>query len=285
VAGGCGCLRGVNVLASLLAMLLLVPVGAGPAARADPEPAPVVLRVGTFNVDRDRGFATWRRTIVRFRQHVDVAGLQEVNTAEKRRFLAAGDRWGYYARTPGADDNPVIWDRRDFRRTGAGSVRIAGRLGSSAASYATLVRLVHRGSGQRYAVLNVHLTWGHRPGPSLRRSAQLAGLARAARREEAAGRRVLVVGDFNVDYRHERRDRRAGYPTRSLRPVGLVSAWRSGRLRPGGGSSTLGAGYIDQVWAQARASDVRAIRTLSGGQHHPVVARYVVPTGGQHAAG
>ncbi|WP_028644736.1 endonuclease/exonuclease/phosphatase family protein [Nocardioides sp. URHA0020] len=277
----------VDFLASLLTTLLLVvPTGAAPASHAEPERAvPAVIRVGTFNVDRGTGYAAWRRSVRSFRRHVDVAGLQEVNTARKRHFLADGDRWGYYARTPGPDVNPVIWDRRDFRRTGAGAVRLAGRHGSFAPAYATLVRLVHRRTGQRYAVLDVHLAWGHDAVPRRARRAQLVGLARAARREEAAGRHVLVVGDFNVNHRADRRDGRAGSPTRRLRAAGLVSAWDSGRLRAGGGSSTLGAGYIDQVWAQARAREVRTVRRLSGGQHHPVIARYAVPAGDRPAPG
>ena len=272
----------VNLLASLVAMFLLVaPIGEVPAAHPDRDRAPAGIRVGTFNVDRDRGYDAWRRTVVAFRGHVDVAGLQEVDTARKRHFLSAGGRWGAYARTPGRDDNPVVWDRHVFRRTGAGAVRIDGRRGSS---YATLVRLVHRRTGTPYAVLNVHLAWGHGPAQRLHRREQLAGLARAAGREEAAGRVVLVVGDFNVNHRNEQRDGRSGSPSRRLRPAGLVSAWESERLRPDGGSSTRGAGYIDQVWAPARARGVRVLRGLSGGQHHPVVARYVVPTGGQHPA-
>lgn len=267
------------VLASLVAGACLAATLVAPAPSAADE-APVV-RAGSFNLDRDRDFDRWRGAVVRFRRQVDVAGLQEVSTRAKRRYLAAPDRWGYFGATPGPDENPVIWDRRDFRATGTRSARIAR------GAFATVVRLRHRGTGAPYAVLNVHLVWGSGPAAHRARVAQLRGLARVARHERAAGARVLVVGDFNVDHRVDRRQRRPGLPVRRLGSVGLISAWESAvPLRRGEGSSTLGAGFIDNVWAAASARSMRALRRLSGGQHHPVVATYAVgePTRRQHPA-
>ncbi|WP_028644737.1 endonuclease/exonuclease/phosphatase family protein [Nocardioides sp. URHA0020] len=253
------------------------------------------LRVGSFNIDRGRSLATWRRTVREFRSHVDVAGLQEVTSADKRRFLADSAGWGVYARSPGRDENPVIWDRSELRLVGARSARIAHRHGGLPASYATVVRLVHRASGRQYAVLNVHLAWGGvahgrrvpgRPGRYHYYVAQVRGLARAVEREQRRqGVTVLVVGDFNVDHRDDRRIRARNLPMARLHDVGLRSAWDIRRRLPRGGTSTVGAGYIDNIWSDERARRVRTVGRLSGGQHHPVIARYVVPTGGQHAAG
>jgi endonuclease/exonuclease/phosphatase family protein len=249
----------VAAVLCLLAALTALPA----PARAD---SPDRLRVGTFNIDRDRGFGAWRAAIVAFRRGVDVAGLQEVSGPAKRAFLSDG-RWGAYGR----GEDPVVWDRRDFRATHGRRVRIA------ASSYATVVRLRHRASGTPYAVLNVHLVWGRSPGVHRLRVAQLRGLARAAAREQAAGSRVLVVGDFNVDHAVDRRQRRPGLPVHRLGRLGLVSAWSArDRLPRHRGSSTLGAGYIDQVWSATPALRVRAWQHVSGGQHHPVVAAYDV---------
>lgn len=249
------------VAVACLLVALLVPA---PAAAEGPDP----LRVGTFNLDRDRGLDAWRRAVVAFRRGVDVAGLQEVGSPAKHRFLS-DDRWGAYGR----GEDPVVWDRRDFRADGGRRVRIAP------ASYATVVRLRHRASGAPYAVLNVHLVWGHTSAVQRLRLAQVRGLARAAAAERARGARVLVVGDFNIDHAVDRRQRRPGLPVRRLGAVGLVPAWDArDRLPRADGSSTLGAGYIDHVWSTTPALGVRAWQHVSGGQHHPVVATYRPPT-------
>lgn len=258
------------VALALLLLALLAP--AAPAVADRPEP----VRVGTFNIDRDRGFAAWRRAVTIFRRGVDVAGLQEVSSSAKRAFLSS-DRWGAYGR----GEDPVIWDRRDFRVSDGRRVRIA------AASHATVVRLSHRATGAPYAVLNVHLVWGHTPSARRLRHEQLRGLARVAAAERSAGARVLVVGDFNVDHAVDRRQRRPGLPVHRLGAIGLISAWDTrDRLPRAQGSSTLGAGYIDNVWSTARALRARAWQHVSGGQHHPVVATYAAPrpTGRQHPA-
>ena len=263
------------LVAALLASTLGGPDPAAaraPAPASAPSAAAPQLRVGTFNLDRDRAFPAWRRAVVTFRREVDVAGFQEVSSRAKRRFLAAGARWGYYGSTPGPDENPVVWDRRDLRGIGARAVRIAP------SSYATLVRLRHRATGERYAVLNVHLVWGTSAAVDRLRLAQVRGLARAAERQRAAGYRVLALGDFNIDHRADRRTRRPGLPARALGAVGLVSAWESGLPLRGTGSSTLGAGFVDNVWSTRRARSVRALQRVSGGQHHPVIARYALPT-------
>lgn len=255
-----------------VACLLVALLGPAPAAADDPDP----LRVGTFNIDRDRGLDAWRRAVVAFRRGVDVAGLQEVTGPVKRGFLS-DRRWGAY----GGGEDPVMWDRRDFRVTGGRSVRIAP------ASYATVVRLRHRATRAPYAVLNVHLVWGTTQAVRRLRLAQVRGLASTAAAERATGARVLVVGDFNIDHAVDRRLRRPGMPARRLGTVGLVPAWDvRDRLPRAAGSSTLGAGYIDQVWSSAPALRVRAWQHVSGGQHHPVVAAYAVrrPTARQHPA-
>lgn len=289
------------MIAGLVRALVVAVVAVGasaPPVTAAP-PSDQQLRVGSFNIDRDRGLVAWRRAVREFRAEVDVAGLQEVSSADRRRFLV-DTRWAAYGATPGPDENPVIWDRRDFRRLSAGAVRIAGRQGSLPASYATVVRLVHRATGQRYAVLNVHLLWGgvrdgrKVPGQHARYRyyvSQVRGLARAVEREQGrAGTRVLVVGDFNVDHQDDRRIRHPGLPTARLGAVGLVSAWDSrDRLPASGGTSTMRAGYIDNVWAAAPARSVRSLRDVTGGQHRPVVATYAVarprPTAPQRPPG
>ncbi|GAA4741019.1 hypothetical protein GCM10023350_26960 [Nocardioides endophyticus] len=274
----------MTALARLVALVLVVAggvcVSGAPASAADDQ-----VRVGSFNIDRDRGLQSWRGAVRKLRREVDVAGLQEVSSAAKRRFLASGD-WGSYGRTPGRDENPVIWDRAEFSKVGGRAARIADRQGRLPASYATVVRLEHRESGQRYAVLNVHLIWGavedgrKVPGHRARYRyyvAQVRGLARAVADEQLkGGAEVLVVGDFNGDHAADRVARHDDLPAVRLGAHGLVSAWDSrADLPEGGGSSTVGAGYIDNVWSRQQAASVRALR-LSGGQHHPVVATYEV---------
>ncbi|MFC6344059.1 hypothetical protein ACFP8W_18915, partial [Nocardioides hankookensis] len=228
---------------------------------------------------------------------VDVAGMQEVTSVAKRRYLLRG-RWEAYGTTPGPDENPVIWDGTVFRKVGAQAVRIAGKQGRLPAAYATVVRLVHRASGERYSVLNVHLVYGAVangrpvPGQAARYRyyvAEVRGLARVVALEQRrAGTRVLVVGDFNDDHVGDREVRNANLPVVRLGARGLVSAWDSVEDLPeDGGTSTVGAGYIDNVWSEQDALSVRTL-AVSGGQHHPVIATYDVapdPTAVQRPAG
>ena len=99
--------------------------------------------------------------------------------------------------------------------------------------------------------------------------------------QEAAriGTHVLVVGDFNTDHHWDRVARNRALPVARLGGRGLVSAWDvRDRLPARGGTSTVGAGYIDNVWAEQDALSVRTL-AMSGGQHHPVVATYDVAAG------
>ncbi|KQW48656.1 hypothetical protein ASC77_07915 [Nocardioides sp. Root1257] len=269
-------------LAAALALLVVAGLPAAPAAARADDP----LRVGSFNIDKGQPLAPWKRKVHALRAEVDVAGLQEVSTAAKRRFLVASPGWGVFGATPGPDQNPVIWDGTVFRRAGAQAVRIAGKQGRFPAAYATVVRLVHRTTGQRYSVLNVHLVYGavadgrRIPGQAARYRyyvAEVRGLARAVAREQRrTGTTVLVVGDFNDDHVGDREVRNADLPVVRLGARDLVSAWDSADvLREDGGTSTVGAGYIDNVWAEREALSVRAL-AMSGGQHHPVVATYDV---------
>lgn len=285
-------MRRISVLVSLL--LLVVGLPAAPAVAGTDGS----LRVGTFNIDKGQRLAPWTRKVRALRAEVDVAGLQEVSTAAKRRFLAADPEWGVVGATPGPDENPVIWDEDVFDLAGSRAALIAPAQGGRPASYATVVRLVHRATGEHYSVLSVHLVFGVvvrgrpvRDDPRRYRYYvdQVRGLTRAVAQEAArTGTHVLVVGDFNTDHHWDRVVRNRALPAARLGGRGLVSAWDvRDRLPTRGGTSTVGGGYIDNVWADRDALSVRTL-AVSGGQHHPVVATYDVtagPTGGQRPAG
>lgn len=266
------------MLTGAVALGTLVVPAAATAAPSDQ------VRVGSFNIDRPRAFDRWRGAVRALQREVDVAGLQEVSTDAKRRFLTR-QGWNAHGTTPGPDENPVIWRREEFRREGARAARLVGPQEGLPASYATVVRLEQRSTGQAWSVLNVHLVWdavqdGRKvPGRHVRYRyyvAQVRGLVRAVEREQRRdATRVLVVGDFNNDHADDRRLLRPGLAAKELGDVGLVSAWDvRDELAPGGGTSTLGAGYIDNVWSGGPATRVRTLLGVTGGQHHPVVAAY-----------
>jgi endonuclease/exonuclease/phosphatase family metal-dependent hydrolase len=270
-----------------------VPAQAAPSAEPRAQGG---VTVGTFNINASQRFGVWRNAIREFRTHVQVAGLQEVNSDQKRHFLRSS-RWGAFWPAK-LGQNPVIWDRQAFEMLAARGAKLAkGRyVGNEKpgadpyrkASWATVVRLRHVRSGRTISVVNTHLVAGgvnggrRIPGnPRLYNLYvdQMAGLARTVRTERSwAGGRVFVVGDFNVNYPADKKRRHANLPYALLTGAGLVSAWEARReIEPGHGSGTRGGAYLDGVWSSRGARRVSVMRSINVSDHFPVIATYAPP--------
>jgi endonuclease/exonuclease/phosphatase family metal-dependent hydrolase len=269
-----------------------------PAVPATASPSPVPprrgdssLSVGTFNINASQRFKVWRKAVYAFRTHVSVAGLQEVNSDDKRAALR-GSGWGAFWPSQ-LGQNPVIWDQDRFELVAARGAKIAkGRyVGHEQgdpyrkASWATVVRLREPATRQLVSVVNVHLVPGAvQNGDRIRGHRrlyrlyvdQVRGLDTVIRTEKAwATGPVLVTGDFNDNYLADKRHHRAKLAYSRLHRAGLVSAWEArDELKPGHGSGTRGGSYLDNVWSEHAARRVAVLRDIRVSDHYPVVATY-----------
>lgn len=286
-------MTGIRRLVAVGSLLGLVLTGQALPASAGTTPSPV--DVGTFNINADMPFKRWKRKVRTFLPHVDVAGLQEVNSREKTSFLEGLGAWGSF-RPAKLQQNPVLWRRDVFERRAARGVKIAmarhvghekpGTPSWRKASWATVVRLEHRETGLTVSIVNVHLVAGAtqdgRPYPDRPRLVdlyrdQVRGMNRVVKVEKGwAEGRVWVIGDFNVNYPADKRWQVRGFPYVRLHDGrGLRSAWEAREeIVPGRGSGSRGGSYIDNIWAKAGARKVDVLRGIKGSDHYPVVARY-----------
>jgi endonuclease/exonuclease/phosphatase family metal-dependent hydrolase len=216
------------ILALTAAALTSAPTAtAAPTTGAGDRPAAIAarvgeppLRIGTYNIRAGVSLGDFKTAVTAFKQTVapDVAGLQEIGSNERNKFLVADTDWGYY-RPPQLQQNPVIWRRDLFDFVGARGFMIAkardlnGEHSGDEAkgdSYATVVRLVQRASGEQISFINVHLVRGAvkggRPAPGKPNlfklfTDQVSGTVAAIKAERAISDRVYVLGDFNVGYK------------------------------------------------------------------------------------
>lgn len=293
------------LLLSLAAALTVVPfstatataTAAAAAGDADPAPEPIELRVGTFNIRSGVSLSGFLSAADAFKPQVDVAGLQEIGANAKNKRLIADRDWGYY-RPPALQQNPVIWRRDLFDFDSARGFLLAkamnignehgGGKDAKRASWATIVRLVHRDSGQRISVINLHLVHGAvkagRPWPGRPKlyklyRTQVNGAVRAVRSERRRADRsdrIFLLGDFNVGYEADAKRRLKALPLRKFRRAGLTSMWQ--------GSPDLDLPYgthndalIDQVFAEGRPQSTRIANEITESDHFPALASYLLP--------
>jgi hypothetical protein len=295
----------VPVIRSLLVPLVLVlsaavlapsPVAAEEtsssrtAARAET----AQMRLGTYNILARARLDRFKSAIDRYKQMVDVAGLQEIGSNDRHRYLRKDRHWGYY-RPPTLQQNPIIWRRGAFDFVSARPYKIAdpayigNELGRGDQTYprslATIVRLVHRASGQQVSLINVHLisgtVKGGRPVKSRPRAhrlftRQVAGTVRAIKDERAHSDRVYVLGDFNIGYVEDAKWRLRKHPFRRYTRIGLSSMWKGSRyLKTEFG--THNDSLIDGVWTTGRAAGTFISRKIRVSDHRAAVATYNLP--------
>jgi endonuclease/exonuclease/phosphatase family metal-dependent hydrolase len=284
-----------SLTASLLVGLTTATLGAGaivaPADAATTAAGP--MRVMTYNIRAGVSQASFQAAITAAKPLADVIGLQEIGQTDKHRFLLKDADWGYY-RPPALQQNPVIWRRDLFDFVDARGVKIAEErdLGSEypgvhRASYATVVRLRARSTGQQVAFVNVHLLHGSvkmgLPIPGKPRSfayitEQIDGTTALLQDERGSygNAAVYVLGDLNVSYKPDERVQHPSLPFRRFGGIGLTSMWKSSPYLSRS-YGTRGTALLDQVWSDRPASSTTIVTAIKQSDHYPAVATYDPP--------
>ncbi len=263
------------------------------------------LKIGTFNIQAGGSTQDFAAGVHAFLPHVDIAGLQETNSKDKAQVLAnlASSGWDFYRqyRTDitkhpaegGTEQQPVVWRSDRFVCTYAGPALLSpiyslnGELpafGDTSNRWFTVVHLVDKVTGQKIAILNVHMIPGvimnGVPVPGIPRhwqlyKIQLAHLVAQAQQQEGYGR-VYVLGDFNAGWKADRRHHLAHMPYREFKSIGFTSMWAT--ETPANGLGTRSVSLIDQVWSTTKASSAKVLFALHQySDHRPAVATYRVP--------
>ncbi len=266
-----------------------------------------MIKIATLNTaafqSRARAVDDVRRLA---RSGVDVMGLQEMASAKRRSLVdrqlvsCRGCRWASHVPAGSTRaSTPIYWKREQYKLLKRGSVFVTPptRVGNDGAGparlnakYITWVRLRDRVTGRKLWVLNNHAVpsvQGRNGGPDKshperlrlykKHMVKLQALVQACTRK---GGLVFVVGDFNVNFRTDRRTRAHRFPTYRLSRVGLRNSY--GPLgEPAGGTHSLRSGkstrLIDHVWFAPRdALEPRRLRVLRGynSDHRPLVVKF-----------
>jgi len=292
-----------TILAGVVGTALLSGQAAGMASAAPAEPGPAaraaVLRVGTFNIDAGVPLDRWAQAVRDFSTRVDIGGLQEATGKEKTAALKAVPGIASYV-SPRYRQQPIFWNSSLFRLVGGRAPKTAGgrqveRLGGGVThqqtTRATIARLRSTATGRTISVIDVHLLpnavrKGRRVRGVPRRFAMYEQQVRklgkiVAREKHWADGPVWLLGDFNDNYRADRRKHKHKLAYATMHRHGLVASWQAvkGKLRPGQGSGTRSGSYLDVVWSPERARSVAVLRedAFRVGQHYPLVSTYAMP--------
>jgi endonuclease/exonuclease/phosphatase family metal-dependent hydrolase len=287
--------RHAAVLTSGLALVLGATSGAalqGPEHRLVADTVTEVpVRVATYNIHNDLGYSAARSAVRRLVPKADVIGLQEFYSPLRVPILAelATDGWQFWKPALiGAD--PVLYDADVFSFLSGQAVEMTPgltvenpksfyRTMYARPTYATVVRLVHKPTGQRVTVVNAHLiaraTKDGRPFRKVPRRVYafkqgMAAVASAVARERQSAT-VFAVGDWNVHYNFDARERVGAFPFRQFKRQGMQSVWKSKRpLKP----TINDKGVIDGVWAATRPDSAKVLGRFPESDHRPVLSVY-----------
>ena len=291
------------VVSALAASAALSPEGPGAPEYelAGKRTARVPVRVATFNVHNNTPYDQARAAVRRLLPYADVIGLQEFENPSRTPIVAAlsDEGWRYWKPYGG---DPVIYDGDKFSFLSAEAVEIsqASTVEDPKSqyapkevrnSYATVVRLWHAAAGQRVTVVNVHLiaraTQDGRPAReaptrvSVYKQEMRAVAALVAKEKTAAT--VYAVGDWNIHYNFDVRERVYAFPFRQFKRQGFESVWKTKRpQRP----TINDKGVIDGVWSTTAPARARVLAGFPESDHRPVRVKYrLAVTGAAAPAG
>ena len=286
--------RAAATRARAAALLAGVPADASaPSAPSAAGAATQPLRIGSYNIRAGVAQADFEAAVTAFKPMADVFGLQEIGATDRGTFLGSDSAWGHY-RPPALQQNPILWDRSKFDFVGAQGYMIAKERdlhgehsgdGDKGDSWATIVRLVQRSSGQQLSFINVHLVRGAIKGgqpapdkPNLFQLYvdQLTGTLAAVKQERALSDTVYVLGDFNIGWEADFKRQNRKLPYKRFKAIGFRSMWQGSPLLPKPYGTHQDA-LIDQVWTVADSTSEVIVRDLKASDHSPTVATYAVP--------
>ena len=263
-----------------------------------------VIKIATFNAAAFQSNKRAVRDVRRLaRAGIDVMGLQEMASAKRRKRVhdtlvgCRGCPWAQHVPGGGAvrASTPIYWKREQYKLMKRGAVFVSPptRVGSAGAGparmnakYISFVRLRDRGTGRTLWVLNNHAVpsvQGRNGGANKSRPARLRlykkhmiKLQKLVRECTRKGGLVFAIGDFNVNFRTDRRQRTHRFPSYRLGRVGLRNSY--GALgEPALGTHSLRGGrstrLIDHVWFTPRRTLTPTHQRLLrgyGSDHRPV---------------
>lgn len=251
----------------------------------------VPVRVATYNIHNDLGYTAARTAVRRLVPKADVIGLQEFYSPLRVPILAelAVDGWQFWKPALiGAD--PVLYDGNVFSFRSGDAVQMTPglkvedpktlfRMTYARPTYATVVRLVHKPTGQPVTIVNAHLiaraTKDGRPFRKVpnRVSAYKQGMAAvaAAVERERQSATVFATGDWNVHYNFDARERVRAFPFRQFKRQGMQSVWKTKTPRK---PTINDNGVIDGIWAASRPARAKVLGRFPESDHRPVWSKY-----------
>lgn len=271
----------------------------GSARRVDPNQ----IRVGTYNIISRTSVATFADGVEKVKPYVDVLGLQEIGLTAKHTALDKVHSWGNYAPQQksvrgtkvGDQQNPILWNRDVLDFVSGRGVKLAtghpveggtgGGAEAKADNWATVVRLVHRATGEQVSFINVHLLTGvitdgvpkkSRPQAWKLYRTQLTSLVKLVKAERSSSTgndEVYVLGDFNSSYKGDVRHGLKKLPVKTFKKAGMRPMWeRSKYLKTKAG--THGKTIIDYVWNDGLPVSTAILSSVNASDHKPAVATY-----------
>jgi len=312
-------MRSSRVLAPLTLALGLGLAGTVPVAPATAKTdrvgaagATVSTRVGSYNIYAPVSVDSFERSVRKTLPHVDILGLQEINSdlKEKRLYDAFHDQgWSFWREIvayykPGrgpyargtAGQTPVMWRTARFDFENACRAPISGIVDTGnelpagwkkdQKHWASLVRLHDRRTGQEITIIDVHLAQGvvskGKRNPGHKKSFkmykhQVAMVAPHSQRELAAGRTVFTLGDFNDPWAADNRVRNKHLPVAKMASVGMKALWAT--KLPTGKPGRPGMAMIDQIYTKKslKPTATKVYHRIKGSDHRPIVGTYRIP--------
>jgi endonuclease/exonuclease/phosphatase family metal-dependent hydrolase len=275
-----------------------VTAGSGAAQAAG-----TTVSVATWNVgaENTRNVGAEVKDLMRF---ADVIGIQELSGSEltsvRQTVTCSSCAYsGYFS----PEKEPIVWKKSRFKLLDSGTIlvsprtHVGGKRPYVAKRYINWVKLQDKASGQQFYFINQHLvSSAQRDGrPNSNSPARvelyrkhmerLTALVTQLKRD---GKPVLIVGDFNSDYRVDSRVQHSLFPYERLRQVGAKSTFEV--LGLGGIPSNKGTfqgvtDLIDYVFF-VTANDTKALRhnisaSTHGSDHYAFFATLALGGGSQ----
>lgn len=252
------------------------------------------LRAVTYNVFKHTPAPQVEADIHRLMADFDVITVQEFNTVGTVIIRRLPDTWGA-VRLPTMKGTAILY-RRAALTLDAGSARIVkdakggnmlkrlpGRRTILGDYHSLWANFTMTDTGAPVTIASVHTPAHSTIGGRLRAFADaglrgkmyaedVAHVAATAKTYADQGRFVFVGGDWNTDYRADRRDKDPNLPVARFTLAGLRSAYQS-QLPKGG---TFARSLYDGIFGNL-AADSTWVGQGFASDHHPAGATYTVP--------
>lgn len=267
------------------------------------------IRIATYNVHHEVAPSRTVADVVRLAQRADIITLQEMSNVEKRSRVRQAlvscreCRWSAYmpsSAVPGA--TPILFRKNQYRLERADTVQVtpATRVGGAGAGPSVLrakfinfVKLTELKTRRTVWVLNNHTVpsvQGDGGMPNRRNPKRLAlyrqhmaGLTALVTRFERRGGLVFATGDFNVNFRTDRRGQAAMFPYATMRAVGLKASYLP-LGEPARGTHALGRGrrstrlidYVHFLPRRGLRPVGEAVLRRYASDHRPLLVHFTV---------